>query len=191
MLPAGKLTWKTGFGYSPPLATCASLGCRGSCQVSPDNEGERRSVVPDSLQPHGLYSPRGSPGQNPGVGSLSLLQGVFPTQESNPGLPHCRQILYQLSYQGSPRTLEWVAYTFSSGSSPPRNGTKGLLHCRQILYQLRHQRSPHSLFISLKSSSTVPEPMLGAKGTKTRNAGHICCILADSVDMSWSKLRSW
>ena len=42
-----------------------------------------------------------SPGQNTGVGSLSLLQGIFPTQGLNPGLPHCRQILYQLSHQGS------------------------------------------------------------------------------------------
>ena len=42
-----------------------------------------------------------SPGQNTGVGSRSLLQGIFPTQGSNPGLPHCRQILYQLSHQGS------------------------------------------------------------------------------------------
>ena len=41
-----------------------------------------------------------SPGQNTGVGSLSLLQGIFPTQGSNPGLPHCRQILYQLSHKG-------------------------------------------------------------------------------------------
>ena len=47
---------------------------------------ESRSVVSDSLQPHGLYSPWSSPGQNTGVGSLSLLQGIFPTQESNPGL---------------------------------------------------------------------------------------------------------
>ena len=54
----------------------------------------------DSLQPHGLYSPWNSPGQNTGVGSLSLLQGIFPTQESNQGLLHCRRILYQLSYQG-------------------------------------------------------------------------------------------
>ena len=43
---------------------------------------------------HGLYSPWNSPGQNTGVGSLSLLQGIFRTQGSNPGLPHCRQILY-------------------------------------------------------------------------------------------------
>ena len=77
----------------------------------------------DSLQSHGLYSPWNSPGQNTGVGSLSLLQGIFPTQGSNPGLPHCRRILYQLSHEGSPRILEWVAYPFSSGSSWPRNWT--------------------------------------------------------------------
>ena len=55
------------------------------------------------------------------VGSLSLLQGIFPTQGLNPGLLHCRQILYQLSDKGSPRIVEWVAYSFSSGSSRPRN----------------------------------------------------------------------
>ena len=65
-----------------------------------------------------------SSGQNTGVGSLSLLQGIFPTQRSNPGLPYCRQILYQLSHKGSPRILELVAYPFSSGSSWPRNWTK-------------------------------------------------------------------
>ena len=56
----------------------------------------------DSLRPHVLYSPWNSPGQNTGVGSLSLLQGIFPTQGSNPGLLHYRQILYQLSHKGSP-----------------------------------------------------------------------------------------
>ena len=51
-------------------------------------------------------SPWNSPGQNSGVGSLSLLQGIFPTlQRLNSGLPHCRQILYHLSHQRSPRTL--------------------------------------------------------------------------------------
>ena len=55
-----------------------------------------------ALWPHGLYSPWNSPGQNTGVGSPFLLQGIFPTQRSNPGLPHCRRILYQLSFQGSP-----------------------------------------------------------------------------------------
>ena len=52
--------------------------------------------------PWTLYSPWNSPGQNTGVGSLSFLQGIFPTQGLNPGLPHYRHILYQLSHQGSP-----------------------------------------------------------------------------------------
>ena len=84
---------------------------------------ESRSLVSDCLQPQGLYSPWDSPGQNTGVGSLTLLQGIFPTQGSNLGLPHCRWILYQLSHQGSLRILEWVAHPFSSGSSWPRNRT--------------------------------------------------------------------
>ena len=71
----------------------------------------------------GLYSPWNYPGQNTGVGSLSLLQGIFPTQGSDPGLPHCRQILYQLSHKESLRILEWVGYSFSSRPSLPRNRT--------------------------------------------------------------------
>ena len=66
------------------------------------SESESDSVVSNSFQPHGLYSPWNSPGQNTGVGSLSFLQGIFPTQLSNPGLPHCRQIVYQISHKGSP-----------------------------------------------------------------------------------------
>ena len=78
-------------------------------------------VKVDSLQPHELCSSWHSPDQNTGVGSLSLLQGIFPTQGSNPGLPHCRRILYQLSHKGSPRIPVWVAYPFSRGSSWHRN----------------------------------------------------------------------
>ena len=84
-------------------------------------ESESHSVVSDSLWPHGLYSSWNSPGQNTRVGSLSLLQGIFPTQGLNPGLLHCRQILYQLSHKGSPGILEWLAYPFSRRSSRPRN----------------------------------------------------------------------
>ena len=76
-----------------------------------------------TLRPHGLYSPWNSPGQNTGMGSLFLLQGIFPTQGSNPGLPHCRRILHQLSHKGRQGILEWVAYPFSSTSSQPRNRT--------------------------------------------------------------------
>ena len=58
-------------------------------------------VTSDSLRPHGLYSPWNAPGQSTGVGSLPLLKGIFPTQGSNPGLLHCRWILYQLGYEGT------------------------------------------------------------------------------------------
>ena len=68
-----------------------------------------RSVVSDSLWPHGLYlarllCPWGSPGKNTGVCCHALLQGIFPTQGLIPGLQHCRQILYHLSYQGKPQS---------------------------------------------------------------------------------------
>ena len=69
------------------------------------------------------YSPLNSPCQNIEMGSLSLLQGIVPIQGSNPCLPHCRWILYQLSHKGSPRIPEWVACPFSSRSSGPRNQT--------------------------------------------------------------------
>ena len=78
---------------------------------------------PTLLWPHGLYSSWNSSGQNTGVGSLSLLQGIFPMEGSKPGLLHCRQILYQLSHWGSSRILEWVVYPFSNSYSWPRNQT--------------------------------------------------------------------
>ena len=86
-------------------------------------ESKSHSVVSNSLQLRGLYSPWMSPGQNTGVGSLSLLQEIFPIQGSNPGPSHCRQILYQLSHKENPRILEWVAYHFSNGFSQPMNRT--------------------------------------------------------------------
>ena len=78
-----------------------------------------------TLCAYGLCRPLNFPGQNTGVGSCSLLQGIFPNQESNPGLPDWRRILYQLSHKGSLRVLEWVAACpFSSGSSWLRNWTR-------------------------------------------------------------------
>ena len=82
---------------------------------------EGHLVVSDFLRSHELYIPWNSLGQNAGVGSLSLLQGIFSTQGSNPCLLYCSWILYQLSHKGSPRILEGVAYPFSSVSSWPRN----------------------------------------------------------------------
>ena len=64
-----------------------------------------------------------SPDKNTRMGCHFLLQGIFPIQGWNPGLPHCRWILYCVSHQGSPRTLEWVDYPFSRRSFQPRNQT--------------------------------------------------------------------
>ena len=68
--------------------------------ISVWSESESRSVTPNTLWHHGLYSPWNSLGQNTGVGSLSLLQGIFPTQGLNPGFPHCRQILLPAEPEG-------------------------------------------------------------------------------------------
>ena len=84
-------TRKRGFREVKKLAT----------HLVSESESEVRSVLSDSLQPHGLYSLWNSPDQNTGLGSHSLLQEIFPTQGLNPGLLHCRQILYCLNYQGS------------------------------------------------------------------------------------------
>ena len=86
----------------------------GSSQ--PRDQTQVSHVAADSLP----AEPPGKP-KTTGVGSLSLLQGVFLSQGSNPGLPHCGRILYQLSHQGSPRILEWIAFPSSSGSSQPRD----------------------------------------------------------------------
>ena len=80
-------TWET-LKFTPSMPNSS-----GSKWVS-----ESRSVVSDSLRPHGLYSPWNSLDQNTGVGSFSLFQVIFPTERSNPGLPHCRQILFFFFY---------------------------------------------------------------------------------------------
>ena len=112
------------FVYGPSHVWLIETPWTVACQAPLKCESESCSVVSNSLRPHELYSPRNSLGQNTGVSSLSLLQGIFPTQGSNPGLPPYRQILYQLSHKGSPRILEWVAYPFSSGSFWSRNWTR-------------------------------------------------------------------
>ena len=84
----------------------------------------------------------GFPGQNTGVGCHALLQRIFPTQRLNLSLLHCRQVLYHLSYQGSPRILEWAAIPFSKGSYWPWNGTGVSCITSRLFYQLSYQGSP-------------------------------------------------
>ena len=122
---------------------------------------DSRLVMSNSLRPHGLYSPWNSPGQNTGVGSLYLLQGIFLYQGLNPGLPYCRWILYQLSHKGSEvaqscptpsdpmdcslpgspihgifqaRVLEWVAIAFSEPQGKP------LLNGRWLFRGPKHRK---------------------------------------------------
>ena len=76
-------------------------------------------------------------GQSTGMGSCSLPQGIFPAQGSNPGLPHCRQILYCLTHQRSPKNTGVGSLSLPQWIFPTQELNQGLLYCRQILYQLR------------------------------------------------------
>ena len=78
---------------------------------------------PMDCNPPGSFVHGSSSGKNTGVGWHSLLRGIFPIQGLNPGLPHCRWILYDLCHQGSSWILEWVACPFSRRSSWPKNRT--------------------------------------------------------------------
>ena len=104
-----------------------------------------------------------SPGQSTGVGSLFLLQETFPTQLLNPGLPHCRQILYELSHQGSPRILEWVAHPFPSGSSWPRNRTGVAWIAGRFFCQLSCQGSSNWISYLLRPLLAEPSVESGGK----------------------------
>ena len=85
---------------------------------------------------------RDYPGKDTGVGCHALLQGLFPTQGLNPGLPHCRWILYCLSHQGSPWNTGVGSLSLLDRHFPTQESNWGLLHCRWTLYQLSYQESP-------------------------------------------------
>ena len=147
-------------------------------------------VASCSLWPHGLYSPWNSPGQDtvPSFQNISLsrLQGIFPTQGLNPGLPHCRQILYQLSHKGNPRILGWVAYPFSSGSSWPRNQS-GVSCIAGGFFTNWATREALYIVINIKKEKTV---MLGKiEGKRRRGWQRMRWLdgITDSMDMSLSK----
>ena len=83
-----------------------------------------------------------SPGKNIGVGFYALLQGIFPTQRLNPGLPYCRHFLLPSKPPGNPMNTGVGSLSLLQGIFPTQKSNQGLLHCRQILYQLSYQRSP-------------------------------------------------
>ena len=105
------------------------------------HESESRSVVSDSLQPHGLDSPWNSPGQNTGVGSLSLLQEIFSTQALNPSLPHYKRIFLLSEPPRKPKNTGVGGLSLLQQIFPVQESNRGLLHCRRIPYQLSYQGS--------------------------------------------------
>ena len=145
---------------------------------------ESRSVVSDSLRPHGLYSPWNSPGQNTGVGSLSLLQGIFPTLGSNPGLLHSGQILYQLSHQESHYGLKRLSSRSSKKASQVAQVKESICHVhrrceldpwvRKIPWRRKWQHTP----VFLPGKSLGQRGLMGCspQGCKEWNPGGNTCM---------------
>ena len=145
-----------------------------------ESEGKWRkvkvySVASDSLWPHGLYSPWNSPGQNTGVGSLSLLQGIFPTQGSNPGLPHCRQILYHTGV-GSLSLLQQIF--------PTQELNWSLQQCLQILYQLSYEGN----WVDSLEKTLMLEKIEGRRRREQQRMRWLDGV-TNLIDMSLSKLQ--
>ena len=123
-----------------------SCGC---CNKWPQTESESCSVMSDSLWPQELYSPWNSPGQNTGVGSLSLLQGIFPNPGIEPRSPNIAGGFFtswatreaQEYWSGSLSLLQQIF--------PTQELNQGLLHCRWILYQLSYEGSPQTKWFKI------------------------------------------
>ena len=111
--------------------------------------------MPDCLRPHGLYSPWSSPGQNTGVGSYSLLQGIFPTQGSNPGIPHCKEDSLPVEPPGKPKNFGVGSLSFLQQIFLTQESNQGLLHCMRILHQLSYQGSP-KCEVKVKAAQSCP-----------------------------------
>ena len=129
-----------------------------------------------------------SPGQNTGVGSCSLLPGIFPTQGLNPGLWHCRWILYQLSHQGSPRSrlpLQLLACILGCQEQKvitvrPWEAVRGCTH---------PTNTPNSCFGSSLPPSTLPEycwylSLLAPAAAAAAKSLQLCPTLCDPIDSS-------
>ena len=104
-------------------------------------ESESRSVVSDSLQPHVVYSPWNSLGQNTGMGSLSLFQGIFPNPGIKPRSPVLQVDSLLAEPQGKPKNTGVGSLSLLQGIFLTQESYQGLLHCRWILYQLSYQGS--------------------------------------------------
>ena len=123
-------------------------------------KSESHSVVSDSLPPYGLYRPWNSPDQNTGVGNLSLLQGIFPTQRLN-SVSHIAGSFFPAEPPGKPKNTGVGSLSLLQRIFPTQESNQGLLHCRQILYQLSYSGSPTREGTSMRSqcTSTGEQPL--------------------------------
>ena len=154
-------------GDKATLGSC-TWGATGQGPGDTPQKGRRPSNSGAQMATAGLS--RDSPGQNTGVGSLSLLQGIFPTQGSNGGLLHCRQILYQLSYQESFMRLRYgVLRKFKTQLS----GWIDLLISKKSLNRSSNCRSAvsHQPDTSNRQGADRPARSFGRRGTRVSTLG--------------------
>ena len=181
--------------HLPTPQTHITFGeCRGG--------SESHSVVFDSLRPHGLYiySPWNSPGQNTGVGSCPLLQCIFPTWGSNPGLPHGRWILSHLSHQGSPRAMLAVPQRCCGSQASPAHPSDQVWLILSNSAQARLFREAQQVSFLIPESRYLVCSFLRQPLTVTLLSSRVCLLLqpVDSLETgTWvypflcSKPRVW
>ena len=127
-----KLRWTTSLWETNPTSQSISWSSMQMDAVTFEWMSEWKLLrCVNSLWPHGLYSPWNSLGQNTRVVILSLLQGFFPTQGSNPGLLHCRRILYGWATT-KPMNTGVGGLSLLQGFFLTQESNRGLLHCRWI-----------------------------------------------------------
>ena len=136
---------------------------------------------------HGLYSPWNFPGQKTGVGSLSLLQGIFPTQGSNPGLLHCRQILYQLSHQESPeiqqRQPEPLCRSLAQLALGPHcSFFVSFSPCLKQVKRIFSRSFPGGAVVENSPSSAAVEVLSPGRGTAIPRAAELLSRQASTAD---------
>ena len=112
--------------------------------TSYESESESSSVVSSSLRPYVLHSPWNSPGQDTGVGRLSLLQGIFHNSQIEPRSPTLQADSLPAEPQGKPKNTGMGSLYFLQQIFLTQESMRDLLNCRWILYQLSYQGSPTS-----------------------------------------------
>ena len=115
---------------------------------------------PMDCRPPGSSVPGDFPGKNTGVGCHGLLQGFFPTQGSNPGLPHCRRVLYHLSHQGSRLNHKTLPQSYTGCDQPPS----------LLLLSLLRERDANPWVLHTEGREESHSPTAEAAGRRLANS---------------------